>query len=190
MLAKFVSLEGALLTKEWWRSTVMNHGEMCVNSLLDHMKQIPYADSLVTRVQLIITPQKECKYSMQFVITTIITSSNNFWAGINSYQVIFRSCELASLSLSQLLVVCQHWDQTHYCRCPQWQWRRNCSKRDTWVHGATWLHWLLLLLACIRVDACSMVIHPAVHVHETWDPCLHQGISSLVLWLELVHYHH
>ena len=41
----------------------MNHGEMCVNSLLDHLKRIPYADSLVTRVQVIITSQKECKYS-------------------------------------------------------------------------------------------------------------------------------
>ena len=39
----------------------MDSGGMCVNPILDHLMQIPYADSLVTTAPAIITPHAKGK---------------------------------------------------------------------------------------------------------------------------------
>ena len=49
----------------------------CVSPILDCLMQIPYADSLVTTVQVLTTtPQKECKYSVYIYIYICLMLSN------------------------------------------------------------------------------------------------------------------
>ena len=55
ILVKFVLLEAVLLTKDWWRCTVVDSGELCVMIFLVKMMLTLYVDSWDTREHLIMT---------------------------------------------------------------------------------------------------------------------------------------
>ena len=55
ILVKFVLLEAVLLTKDWWRCTVVDSGELCVMIHSVKLMLTLYVDSLDTREHLIMT---------------------------------------------------------------------------------------------------------------------------------------
>ena len=55
ILVKFVSLEAALLTRVWWRCTVMDSGELCVMTCLLRKMLTRFADSWDILVQNLTT---------------------------------------------------------------------------------------------------------------------------------------
>ena len=94
MTVKFASLEATLFTRVWWRCNVTTHGEMCV---LFHMSVllILYADSLVTIIHTLISPQMERKYSMEFIVH--IHSIYNFLSKHCYYHHYYHNYSIAYL---------------------------------------------------------------------------------------------
>ena len=62
ILVKFVLFEAELLTKDWWRCTVVDSGEMCVVLGLIKMMLTLYVDSWDTRAHVIMTTSAREKY--------------------------------------------------------------------------------------------------------------------------------
>ena len=71
----------------------MDSGELCVVSIIDHMMQIPYADSLVTTIQAFISSQMKYKYSMQYCTCTLLYTikNSNFYHYCHYYYVFLFS---------------------------------------------------------------------------------------------------
>ena len=59
---KFVLLEAVLLTKDWWRCTVVDSGELCVMIYLVDLKLTLYVDSWDMREHLTMTTSACEKY--------------------------------------------------------------------------------------------------------------------------------
>ena len=78
-LVKFVSLEAALLTRVWWRCTVVDSGELCVTTGSAKLMLIQFADSWGTTAHSALTTYQS-KFTHQYSICIIYANNvpNNY----------------------------------------------------------------------------------------------------------------
>ena len=78
-LVKFVSLEAVLLTRVWWRCTVVDSGELCVTTGSAKLMLIQFADSWGTTAHSALTTYQS-KFTHQYSICIIYANNvpNNY----------------------------------------------------------------------------------------------------------------